>query len=191
MRDNIKEMMDREVALRRSAQTRLADALESSHEGVVVVDARGPHRAGQRAGRRLPVAAAGAARSRARRSPNSRPPCAIRFSPIALLSRRNGEAAAPRLATRRRALAAHQPQRDTRRRLHRRVQRHHAVEAAGGDAAAEQPAARRCARQHVAGPVPVRCAEPARGRQPPLLRDLRPVARPRSCPASASARFSN
>jgi len=38
MRDNIKEMMDREVALRRSAQTRLADALESSEEAVVVVD---------------------------------------------------------------------------------------------------------------------------------------------------------
>jgi diguanylate cyclase (GGDEF)-like protein len=39
MRDNIKVMMDREVEQRRSAQTRLADALESSREGVVVVDA--------------------------------------------------------------------------------------------------------------------------------------------------------
>ena len=39
MRDNIKAMMDREVAQRRSAQARLADALESSQEGVVVVDA--------------------------------------------------------------------------------------------------------------------------------------------------------
>jgi diguanylate cyclase (GGDEF)-like protein/PAS domain S-box-containing protein len=39
MRDNIKTMMDREVAQRRTAQTRLADALESSQEGVVVVDA--------------------------------------------------------------------------------------------------------------------------------------------------------
>ena len=39
MRDNIKMMMEREVAQRRSAQTRLADALESSQEGVVVVDA--------------------------------------------------------------------------------------------------------------------------------------------------------
>ncbi|MGH6741813.1 MAG: PAS-domain containing protein, partial [Bradyrhizobium sp.] len=39
MRDNIKAMMDREVAQRRTAQTRLADALESSQEGVVVVDA--------------------------------------------------------------------------------------------------------------------------------------------------------
>src|SRR3984957_2143378 len=39
MRDNIKAMMDSEVAQRRSAQTRLADALENSAEGVVVVDA--------------------------------------------------------------------------------------------------------------------------------------------------------
>jgi len=39
MRDNIKTMMDREVEQRRSAQARLADALESSQEGVVVVDA--------------------------------------------------------------------------------------------------------------------------------------------------------
>jgi diguanylate cyclase (GGDEF)-like protein/PAS domain S-box-containing protein len=39
MRDNIKAMMDREVAQRRTAQARLAHALESSQEGVVVVDA--------------------------------------------------------------------------------------------------------------------------------------------------------
>jgi diguanylate cyclase (GGDEF)-like protein len=39
MRDNIKAMMDREVQQRRSAQARLADALECSQEGVVVVDA--------------------------------------------------------------------------------------------------------------------------------------------------------
>src|SRR5580698_1857631 len=39
MRDNIKAMMDREVEQRRSAQGRLADALENSPEGVVVVDA--------------------------------------------------------------------------------------------------------------------------------------------------------
>ena len=39
MRDNIKAMMDREVAQRRSAQARLADAVECSQEGVVVVDA--------------------------------------------------------------------------------------------------------------------------------------------------------
>ena len=41
MRDNIRAMMEREVAQRRSAQARLADALESSREGVVVVDAEG------------------------------------------------------------------------------------------------------------------------------------------------------
>ena len=39
MRNNIKDMMDREVAQRRSAQARLADALQSSQEGVIVVDA--------------------------------------------------------------------------------------------------------------------------------------------------------
>ncbi len=39
MRDNIKAMMEREVAQRRSAQGRLADAVECSQEGVIVVDA--------------------------------------------------------------------------------------------------------------------------------------------------------
>ena len=39
MRDNIRTAMEREVAQRRSAQARLADALESSQEGIVVVDA--------------------------------------------------------------------------------------------------------------------------------------------------------
>jgi signal transduction histidine kinase/HAMP domain-containing protein len=41
MRDNIRLMMGREREQRRSAQTRLADALESSHEGMVLVDADG------------------------------------------------------------------------------------------------------------------------------------------------------
>src|SRR5580693_1400417 len=40
MRDNIKAMMDREVAQRRSAQARLADAVECSQEGVIVVDVK-------------------------------------------------------------------------------------------------------------------------------------------------------
>jgi diguanylate cyclase (GGDEF)-like protein len=40
MRDNIKAMMEREVEQRRSAQARLADAVQSSQEGVIVVDAR-------------------------------------------------------------------------------------------------------------------------------------------------------
>ncbi len=39
MRDNIRAMMEREVAQRRTAQVRLADALESSRDGIVVVDA--------------------------------------------------------------------------------------------------------------------------------------------------------
>src|ERR1700728_2366856 len=39
MRDNIRAMMAREVAQRQLAQTRLADALESSREGIVVVGA--------------------------------------------------------------------------------------------------------------------------------------------------------
>ncbi|HEX8827023.1 MAG TPA: HAMP domain-containing protein, partial [Xanthobacteraceae bacterium] len=41
MRDNIKAMMDGEVEQRRSAQARLADALECSQEGVIVVSANG------------------------------------------------------------------------------------------------------------------------------------------------------
>lgn len=38
MRDNIRTMVDREVAQRRSAQVRLSDALENSREGVVLLD---------------------------------------------------------------------------------------------------------------------------------------------------------
>ena len=41
MRDNIRAMMDREIAQRRSAQARLADAIEGSREGVIVVDING------------------------------------------------------------------------------------------------------------------------------------------------------
>ena len=41
MRENIKTMMQNEVAQRRSAQARLADALESSSEGIVLVDDQG------------------------------------------------------------------------------------------------------------------------------------------------------
>ncbi len=39
MRDNIRGMMDREIAARRSAQSRLVSAIESSEEGFVLVDA--------------------------------------------------------------------------------------------------------------------------------------------------------
>ncbi|WP_244547009.1 EAL domain-containing protein [Bradyrhizobium sp. Gha] len=41
MRDNIRSMVDREVAQRRSAQARLSDALENSREGVVLLDGDG------------------------------------------------------------------------------------------------------------------------------------------------------
>ncbi len=41
MRDNIRVMMEREIAARRSAQTRLVNAIESSDEGVIVLDSDG------------------------------------------------------------------------------------------------------------------------------------------------------
>lgn len=41
MRDNIRAMMEREVAARRSAQGRLVDAIEGSREGVMLVDGDG------------------------------------------------------------------------------------------------------------------------------------------------------
>lgn len=41
MRNNIKDMMEREIAQRRSAQARLTDALETSREGVVLLQADG------------------------------------------------------------------------------------------------------------------------------------------------------
>jgi signal transduction histidine kinase len=41
MRNNIRDMMQREIDARRSAQTRLVNAIESSAEGVVLVDAEG------------------------------------------------------------------------------------------------------------------------------------------------------
>ena len=41
MRDNIRRTVDQEVSQRRSAQTRLSDALETSREGVVLLDADG------------------------------------------------------------------------------------------------------------------------------------------------------
>jgi diguanylate cyclase (GGDEF)-like protein len=41
MRDSIREMMEREVAQRRSAQARLIDAIENSREGVILVNAEG------------------------------------------------------------------------------------------------------------------------------------------------------
>src|SRR5262249_45567394 len=38
MRDNIRHMMEREIAARRSAQTRLVNAIENSAEAVILVD---------------------------------------------------------------------------------------------------------------------------------------------------------
>ena len=157
MRDNIKAMMDREVAQRRSAQARLADALESSQEGVVVVDANdGIVLANAQAADFLGV------------SPSLLKP----GTPLARLAagacRRSADAgrvlmrartaicsATSEVSMAGRPLAAHQPQPDPRRRLHRAVQRHQPLEDAGIVAARDQPAARRRARKHVAGPVPV------------------------------------
>ncbi|WP_375464152.1 EAL domain-containing protein [uncultured Methylobacterium sp.] len=79
MRDNIQSTMQREVSQRRSAETLLADALQSSREGVVVVDAQGRIvlaneqaleffaglRAAVEAGLSVTTLAAGAAASRA------------------------------------------------------------------------------------------------------------------------------
>jgi signal transduction histidine kinase/HAMP domain-containing protein len=41
MRDNIRDMMEREIAARRSAQSRLVNAIEGSTEGVILVDRDG------------------------------------------------------------------------------------------------------------------------------------------------------
>ena len=43
MQDSIREMMSRETTLRRSAENRLADALETSREGVILVAPDGLH----------------------------------------------------------------------------------------------------------------------------------------------------
>ncbi len=82
MRDNIRSMMEREVAQRRTAQVRLADALESSREGIVVVDSESPHRARQFAGQRILRRRDGLARTRehprdATAEPNNLVPSAL------------------------------------------------------------------------------------------------------------------
>ena len=129
MRDNIKAMMDREVAQRRSAQARLADALESSQEGVVVVDADDC----------IALANAQAADFLGVSPELLKPGTPIADLTPALAGSdrsagaccapRNGDAAATdEIAACRRALAARQPQRHARRRLHRRVQRHQPIE---------------------------------------------------------------
>ena len=75
-----------------------------------------------------------------------------------------------------RALAAHQPQPHARSGLHLPVQRYQPAEAAGIVAARKQYAARRRAGKHVAGSVPLRCAEPARSLQPALPGNLQTAA---------------
>ena len=124
MRDNIKAMMDREVAQRRSAQARLADALENSQEGVVVVDANRRHRARQRPGRGFPRRTAEPAQARHAAGAPATGLAGDR-------GRRPRLDGAPRQSQRHhrsldagRTLAAHQPQPDPRPGLHRAVQRH-------------------------------------------------------------------
>ena len=156
MRDNIKAMMDREVAQRRSAQARLADALESSQEGVVVVDADDCIAlANAQAADFLGVAARAAEAGHAARRSRSRR-CADPVEAPAHPARHDGELPATgeaQLADGRWLRISHSATRD------------------GGfivvcsdisqskqqeaSAAADQPAARRRARQHVAGPLPV------------------------------------
>ncbi len=177
MRDNIKAMMDREVKQRRSAQARLADALECSQEGVVVVDANdGIVLANAQAADFLGIPASllkpgtplaqlePALQGTARCRPNADPA-------------RQGSADDQRNPHGGRPLAAHQPQPDPRRRLHRPVQRYQPSEEAGTVAARIQSAARCRARKHVAGPLPLRCAGPARSIQSALPGNLQAAAR--------------
>ena len=78
MRENIRAMMQREVAQRRSAQARLADALESSREGVVVVDAKAASRWPIRKPRISSASSPESAEARASSSPPSSPALAGR-----------------------------------------------------------------------------------------------------------------
>ena len=142
MRDNIKAMMEREVEQRRSAQARLADALECSQEGVVVVDANGGIvLANAQAADFLgvspnllkpgtPLTAARARVARRRRCRAHADPARQGFAG----HRRNPDVGRP--------LAAAQPEPHARRRLHRVVQRHQPVEEAGMVAARIQSVAR-------------------------------------------------
>ena len=178
MRDNIKAMMDREVdaaPFRAGAACRRAGKFPGRRRGG---GCQRRHRARQRPGRGFPrriaepaqarhaarAAATGLAGDRRRRP---RPDGASRQSQRHQRSLDAG-----------RALAAHQPQPDPRPGLHRAVQRHQPPEGAGIVAARDQPAARRRAREHDAGPVPLRRAEPARSLQPALSGNLRAAARP-------------
>ena len=148
MRDNIRQAMEREVAQRISAEDRLADALETSREGIVVVDETGRITLTNRQADDYLGFAAG-----------TLPP----GSAIADLAPRDGTARQPgpgppqcrrraqRVAPRGRPLAADQPKRNAQRRLHRGLQRHHPAQGAGSHPAIDQPAPRHRPRQHVQG----------------------------------------
>ena len=130
MRDNIKAMMDSEVEQRRSAQGRLADALENSPEGVVVVDADdGIVLANAQAADLLGVPAfflkpgTPPSHNSSRRWFGRCRACADAM--------RQRAARDPRGVDGERAMAAHQPLADAGSGLHRVVQRHQPAEEAG------------------------------------------------------------
>ena len=152
MRESIRSNLESEVAQRRSAQTRLADALESSREGIIVLDAEskvvlvnsqagaflvnvvGPLHVGDRAQDLMAAIWAKLG------GPGVRGP------------RHAGHA---RDAGSRRALVARQPERDAGRRRDHRVQRHLRREGAGIRADRDQQALRCRPCQHVARALPV------------------------------------
>ncbi len=169
MRDNIRAMMEREVTQRRTAQARLADALESSQEGVVVVDADDCIALAN------PQAADFLGVSPDLLKPGTpladlHPAFEDSVSAGRVLSWRDGDPQATGevlLADGRWLRISHSATRD---------QGFIVVcsditlsKAAGSEPAADQLAPRCRARQHVAGAVPVRRAASARGRQPALL----------------------
>ena len=185
--------MDREVALRRSAQARLADALESSHEGVVVVDAEDRIALANAQAAGFPGVSPRAAQAghAARRICSRR--CADPVVAGCMLMRPNGEPPATgdgSSPTGAGCASASSATRDggfivvcsditpVERRRRRRLRQ-------------TQLAARRRARQHVARPVPVRRART--GSRSSIAASSRSSAcrATRSRPASTSARSSN
>ena len=178
MRDNIKAMMDREVEQRRSAQARLADALENSQEGVVVVDANdGIVLANAQAADFLGV------------SPSLLKP----GTPLARLQpalQATGDAGRVLMARHGNLSATSEVSMPDGRwlRISRSPTRDQGFIVLCSDIsrlkAQElslrqiQPAARRRAREHDPGPVPLRRAEPARSLQPALSGNLQAAARP-------------
>jgi PAS domain-containing protein len=142
MRGNIKMMMDREVEQRRSAQARLADALEYSQEGVVVVDANDV----------IVLANAQAADFLGISGGLLKPGTPLMQLTPALWGRRrrlaHAHAARQEFARHQRdadggrSLAAVEPQPDERRRFHRAVRRRQSAQATGMVASSIQSVAR-------------------------------------------------